>query len=420
MSIIRIKKKEHPYVQVDKRVLEDSRLSWRAKGILVYLLTKPDGWTVKVADIWGKGQEGRGAVQACLKELNKYGYAQLVTIKGDGTTFAGKEWQVNEEPIGGFLAATDKPKTDAPINRKPDSRAVNSNNESLSEINSNNEGERTPPAPNPSTSKEEKNESGLVAPGRRDPHQWQGQIIGPPAEYVASEPVSWKPISESEKESPSDKLSQENVSLSVKAETPPSKKVAPKKDSPAECDGSGGIGKIEFYPAAPAEDSFSQWLPSLHTAMENNAPGSMPHPAHFEVTAIASPTELPGVTLVEAAPIHHRRNGRIEIPDEAAAEILPWAKGDGEQTVKSWYDRAFRQHSPKDVEDMVMRFSTVFLSSEKAAFRDMMETNPLSFFKRRFAGFVADQKQYDRNNAPKEGGPTRQTPPQNYTSSTRH
>lgn len=406
MSIIRIKKKEHPYVQVDKRVLEDSRLSWRAKGILVYLLTKPDGWTVRVADIWGKGQEGRGAVQACLKELNKCGYAQLVTTKGDGTIFAGKEWQVNEEPIGGFLAATDKPKTDAPINRRSVSRAVNSNNESLSEINSNNEGERTPPAPNPSNLQSQKKESGLVAP--------------------AENPKT------------------------VKAEKK-EKDFIPRGAAPADCDGSYGVGKIEFYPAAAEdEDAFAQWLPSLHTAMENNAPGSMPKPPYplnlgfcgncmglgyrngrngretcedcegsghgdqmiadpqFEVTAIASPTDLPGVTLVEAAPIHHRKNGRIEIPDEAAAEILPWVKGDGAQTVKSWYDRAFRQHSPKDVEDMVMRFSTVFLSSEKAAFRDMMETNPLSFFKRRFAGFVADQKQYDRNNAPKEGGQTRQ------------
>ena len=208
------------------------------------------------------------------------------------------------------------------------------------------EGERTPPAPNPSNLKAEKNESGLVAPGRRDPHQWQGQIIGPPAEYVASDSSSWHPV--------------------PKHETEDFQRNPPKEISP-----------------------------------KNNA-------AQFEVTAIASPTDLPGVTIVEAAPIHHRRNGRIEIPDEAAAEILPWAKGDGEQTVKSWYDRAFRQHSPKDVEDMVMRFSTVFLSSEKAAFRDMMETNPLSFFKRRFAGFVADQKQYDRNNAPKEGVQTRQ------------
>ena len=144
----------------------------------------------------------------------------------------------------------------------------------------------------------------------------------------------------------------------------------------------------------------------------------------FEVTAIATGSEIPGVTLVgaapfadengktwhdgtqlvQAAPIHHRRNGRIEIPDEAAAEILPWANGDGAQTIKGWYDRAYRQHSPKDVEAMVLKFSGVFLSSEKAAVRDMMETNPLAFFKKRFSGFIVDQPAFDRMNAPRNIG----------------
>jgi hypothetical protein len=269
------------------------------------------------------------------------------------------------------------------------------------------EGERNTPATNPSNLQSQKNESGLVSPpgfGNFD------HFSGFGLDYLKTPET-------------------------VKAETPPLPKVAPKGIPPVRLDAKeirGLVDLTETYPFGFCETCQGQKVvggrngliecPTCEgTGLGNGRTESEnPPPAQFEVTAIASPTELPGVTLVEAAPIHHRRNGRIEIPDEAAAEILPWAKGDGEQTVKSWYDRAFRQHSPKDVEDMVMRFSTVFLSSEKAAFRDMMETNPLSFFKRRFAGFVADQKQYDRNNAPKEGGATRQTPPQNYTSQTRH
>lgn len=257
------------------------------------------------------------------------------------------------------------------------------------------EGERTPPAHNPSNLQSQKNESGLVSPpgfGNFD------HFSGFGLDYLKTPET-------------------------VKAETPPLPKVAPKGIPPVRLDAKeirGLVDLTETYPFGFCETCQGQKVvggrngliecPTCEgTGLGNGRTESEnPPPAQFEVTAISSPTELPGVTLVEAAPIHHRRNGRIEIPDEAAAEILPWAKGDGEQTVKSWYDRAFRQHSPKDVEDMVMRFSTVFLSSEKAAFRDMMETNPLSFFKRRFAGFVADQKQYDRNNAPKEGGATRQ------------
>lgn len=405
MSIIRINKREHPYAQVDKRVLEDKRLSWRAKGILVYLLTKPDGWTVKVADIWGKGQEGRGAVQSCLKELNRHGYAQLVTIKGEGSTFAGKEWQVNEEPIGGFQVATDKPKTDLPTYRDLVGRAVNSNNESLSEINRNNEGEsgdeKSPPAPT-------QNHSTLKA-------KTESEEVAPPT-----------PLDEWQKET-SDWLEAQNA---------PSKKVAPKKDPPGEpafemeiCKDCGGDG-YDPYPNHSTTMAFCQTClgngfiltnTTTHIVTETTNDPNIKMVAGVNVSepvtkTVHFPQTTPGTTIVEAIPPIQptRKNGRIEIPDEAAAEILPWANGDGAETVKGWYSLAFRQHSPKDVEAMVMRFSTVFLSSEKAAYRDMMETNPLSFFKRRFSGFIIDQKQHDRNNASKDGGATRgqvQQPP---------
>ena len=296
-----------------------------------------------------------------------------------GLTKKGKSVHENVKP--------DFTKRGKPVSRKREHNNTVNNPTN----NPDSEGERTPPAPNPSNLQSQKNESGFVAP--------------------AENPET------------------------VKAEIPPLPKVAPKGIPPVRLDAKeirGLVDLTETYPFGFCETCQGQKVvggrngliecPTCEgTGLGNGRTESEnPPPAQFEVTAIASPTDLPGVTLVEAAPIHHRKNGRIEIPDEAAAEILPWVKGDGAQTVKSWYDRAFRQHSPKDVEDMVMRFSTVFLSSEKAAFRDMMETNPLSFFKRRFAGFVADQKQYDRNNAPKEGGATRQTPPSNFQTSTRH
>lgn len=43
MSIVRINKRDNPYVQIDHRVLEDTRLSWKAKGLLAYLLSKGIG-----------------------------------------------------------------------------------------------------------------------------------------------------------------------------------------------------------------------------------------------------------------------------------------------------------------------------------------------------------------------------------------
>ena len=141
MSIIRIKKRENPYVQIDKRPLEDDRLSWRAKGIFAYLLSKPDGWKVNIKDIWAKGTEGRNAVQVCMRELEKFGYAQLVFIKGDAGKIVGSEWVIIEEPE---MKIAETPETGNPTNRQSGSRLINSNNEVLS----NNKGEREAQAPN--------------------------------------------------------------------------------------------------------------------------------------------------------------------------------------------------------------------------------------------------------------------------------
>lgn len=102
MAIIHIKKRENPYTQIDKRCLEDCRLSWRARGILAYLLSKPDNWQVSVKDIQLGGKEGREAVQAAMKELEKIGYARLESDRGQDGRVLGKRWVICEEPINWF------------------------------------------------------------------------------------------------------------------------------------------------------------------------------------------------------------------------------------------------------------------------------------------------------------------------------
>jgi len=290
MSVIHISKRENPYVQIDKRVLEDPRLTWRSKGILAYLLSKPSGWKVNVKDIWNNGAEGRNAVQDCLVELQKIGYAKLITIPGEQGKLMGSQWQVTEEPIGGFPVNAERPKTGSPTNRKSGSR-VHSNNESLSEINNNNEGERTTPAPNPSTSKEEKKENGLVAPGGaaeigRSPNldlkYWPGRGF-----------ISPELFSELE---------------ALETQTTPLPKVAPKGIPPA---GKWEPSDFDILDTGCLEDMFED---EAREAQKN-------HTANFEATAIASPTDLPGVTLVEAAP------GFAEFEQDAVNENLEvWAK----------------------------------------------------------------------------------------------
>ena len=73
MSIIRTKRKAK-YTVIDNRVYEDGLLSFRAMGLLSYLLSKPDNWTICVPALIkvteGTAQKsGRDAVYATIDEL---------------------------------------------------------------------------------------------------------------------------------------------------------------------------------------------------------------------------------------------------------------------------------------------------------------------------------------------------------------
>lgn len=89
-TIFRVEKnKDNPYVMIDKRPLENSKLSWKAKGILAYILSRPDDWTIRFQDLVGKSPDGAHLIRAALKELRKAGHLQVETIREGGKI---KQW----------------------------------------------------------------------------------------------------------------------------------------------------------------------------------------------------------------------------------------------------------------------------------------------------------------------------------------
>jgi hypothetical protein len=72
-------------------------LSFKARGILIWLLDKPDDWVTSAERIESQGIEGREAVRSALKELEAFGY--LVRIKyRDQLGVWRTEWTVYENP----------------------------------------------------------------------------------------------------------------------------------------------------------------------------------------------------------------------------------------------------------------------------------------------------------------------------------
>ena len=73
-KIIRAKRESKSFALVDKNFINDKRLSYKAKGILVYILSKPDDWKVVIRDLINNAADGKASIYAGLKELERYGY----------------------------------------------------------------------------------------------------------------------------------------------------------------------------------------------------------------------------------------------------------------------------------------------------------------------------------------------------------
>ena len=75
--------KDNPYFQLDRTSVNDDRLSYKAIGIHVYLMSKPDGWEANEADISSRHTDGRAAVRSGIQELIEYGYMVRVQLRKD-------------------------------------------------------------------------------------------------------------------------------------------------------------------------------------------------------------------------------------------------------------------------------------------------------------------------------------------------
>lgn len=83
--IIRVEHKAR-YTVIADASLKDERLSFRATGVLAYLLSLPDGADISGRRLCLAKKEGRDAVMSALKELEEAGYLRRDrTQEADGT-----------------------------------------------------------------------------------------------------------------------------------------------------------------------------------------------------------------------------------------------------------------------------------------------------------------------------------------------
>jgi DnaD/phage-associated family protein len=96
MTTIRVKK-DARYFAASNEPFNDKRLSWEARGLMGYLLSKPDSWEVRSADLEEQGPAGSRKIKRMLAELRLHGYMNRIRTKLPDGKF---EWttEVYESP----------------------------------------------------------------------------------------------------------------------------------------------------------------------------------------------------------------------------------------------------------------------------------------------------------------------------------
>jgi len=113
-TIIRAPRR-HRFVVMDQRAVEDDRLSWAARGLLCYLLSRPDDWKVLVNDLRKRGNLGRDGIYRLLRELRTLGYARFQRLRDRNGRIRGGIYFIRE--------IADSPYPDLPDTVLPDTAA---------------------------------------------------------------------------------------------------------------------------------------------------------------------------------------------------------------------------------------------------------------------------------------------------------
>lgn len=111
------KDKQNPYLMIKRDAVRDRSLSWKARGILSFLLSNRDDWKIYVQEVQEHSEkDGRDSTNAGVKELIEGGYLTRTRLHGQDGKFKGYDYELTESPtVNGLtvngLAVNGKPAT---------------------------------------------------------------------------------------------------------------------------------------------------------------------------------------------------------------------------------------------------------------------------------------------------------------------
>lgn len=90
--------KDKNYTCITNQIFRDKRLSLKAVGLLVTMLSLPDDWDYTIAGLTAIVKDGKSAVRTALNELEDCGYLVRETVREETGRFADLDYIVYENP----------------------------------------------------------------------------------------------------------------------------------------------------------------------------------------------------------------------------------------------------------------------------------------------------------------------------------
>lgn len=115
------------FTTVDNIVLNDTNLSWKAKGLFVYLWSQADEWDFYETEVVKHSTDKIASLKSGLKELEQQGYLKRQRKRDDKGHLKGNEWILSDNPMLENLML-DNPMLDNPMLENRTLTNTNNNN----------------------------------------------------------------------------------------------------------------------------------------------------------------------------------------------------------------------------------------------------------------------------------------------------